>query len=158
MEEPDRRDEFQEFMRLAEPRLRVALVATFGPDRGREAAADALAYAWINWPKVRSYANLTGYLYKVGRSSALPRRKRLPAALFSVAGQSEPWFEPGLAQALSSLTDRQRSAVVLVHGFGWTLSEVADLQRLKVTTIQNHLERGMAKLRAGLEVTNAPIG
>lgn len=154
----DRHDEFQEFMAVAEPRLRVALVAAFGPDRGREAAADALSYAWVNWPKVRSYTNLTGYLYKVGRSSALPRRRRVPTELFSPAERSEPWFEPGLARALSLLTDKQRSAVVLVHGFGWTLREVADVEQLKVTTIQNHLERGMAKLRAALEVTNAPTG
>jgi DNA-directed RNA polymerase specialized sigma24 family protein len=153
MEEPQR--EFEDFMAVAEPRLRVALVAAFGPDRGREAAADALAYAWENWSRVRLYSNLIGYLYKVGRSAARPKRMHIPALLFTRAEQSEPWFEPGLAGALSALTDRQRSAVVLVHGFGWTLREVAEVLQLKVTTVQNHLERGMAKLRAALEVTNA---
>jgi DNA-directed RNA polymerase specialized sigma24 family protein len=154
MRKPEQRDEFEDFMAVAEPRLRVALVAAFGPDRGREAAADALAYAWENWSRVRSYANLTGYLYKVGRSVARPHRVRIPAPLFAPSEMSEPWFEPGLGRALASLTDRQRSAVVLVHGFGWTLREVAEVLELKVTTVQNHLERGMAKLRAALEVTN----
>jgi RNA polymerase sigma factor (sigma-70 family) len=59
-------------------------------------------------------------------------------------------FEPGLAPALRALTARQRSAVVLVHGFGWSMREVAELTGTKVTTVQNHLERGLAKLRRTL--------
>jgi RNA polymerase sigma factor (sigma-70 family) len=54
---------------------------------------------------------------------------------------------------LAQLSDRQRVAVVLVHGFGWTLREVAELTGTKITTVQNHLERGLARLRSGLEVT-----
>jgi RNA polymerase sigma factor (sigma-70 family) len=64
----------------------------------------------------------------------------------------EPWFEPALAAALESLTRRQRVAVILVHGYGWQLREVAEVCGLAVTTVQNHLERGLAKLRAALEV------
>ena len=101
-----------------------------------------------------SHENLPGYLYRVGRSSSRPRRMRASAALFSASEQAEPWFEPGLARALASLTPRQRSAVVLVHGFEWTLREVAEVSGLKVTSVQNHLERGMAKLRGALEVSS----
>jgi DNA-directed RNA polymerase specialized sigma24 family protein len=43
--------------------------------------------------------------------------------------------------------------VVLVHGFGWTLREVAELRGVKVTSVQTHLERGLRRLRAALEVT-----
>jgi RNA polymerase sigma factor (sigma-70 family) len=59
--------------------------------------------------------------------------------------------EPALVPALKSLSARQRTAVVLVHGFGWTIREVAELTGTKVTTVQNHLERGLAKLRRALE-------
>lgn len=38
--------EFVAFARTVEPRLRIALMARFGPDRGREAASEALAWAW----------------------------------------------------------------------------------------------------------------
>jgi DNA-directed RNA polymerase specialized sigma24 family protein len=138
----ENQEEFTTFMAAAEPRLRVALIAAFGPDRGRDAAAEALAYAWENWSRVRSFKNLTGYLYRVGQSSARPKRRRALVSVFTPQAQSEPWFEPGLAGALSSLTDRQRSVVVLVHGFGWTLREVAEISDLKVTSVQNHLERG----------------
>ncbi len=42
-------DTFEAFVRDAEPRLRRALVAAYGPEQGRDAAAEALAYAWEHW-------------------------------------------------------------------------------------------------------------
>jgi RNA polymerase sigma factor (sigma-70 family) len=59
-------------------------------------------------------------------------------------------FEPGLPAALAALTQRQRLAVVLVHGYGYTLREVAELTGLRRTSVQNHAERGLARLRAAL--------
>jgi DNA-directed RNA polymerase specialized sigma24 family protein len=45
-------DGFPAFFAETEPRLRRALVAAYGPQRGREAAAEALAYAWQHWDRV----------------------------------------------------------------------------------------------------------
>ncbi len=56
-------------------------------------------------------------------------------------GWAKPRFEPGLPGALAALSQRQRLAVVLVPGFGYTLRELAELTGIKVTTVQNHLER-----------------
>lgn len=140
---------FPEFVGAVEPRLRRALVAAYGPDRGREATAEALAYAWEHWDELRRVDNLTGYLYRVGQSRTRRRRTR---ALFSPPEQREPWYEPALAASLAQLTEAQRSAVVLVHGFGWTMREVADCTGIKVTSVQNHLERGLRKLRTSMKV------
>jgi RNA polymerase sigma factor (sigma-70 family) len=63
-----------------------------------------------------------------------------------------PWVEPGLPRALNGLSEKQRVAVVLVCGFGWQLREVAELFGVKTTTVQNHVDRGLAKLRLDLEV------
>jgi len=38
---------YSTFHQRAEPRLRVALVAAFGADRGPEAALEALVYGWF---------------------------------------------------------------------------------------------------------------
>lgn len=65
---------------------------------------------------------------------------------------SDPWIEPKLAKALASMPERQRVAVVLAHGYGWTHREIADLLAIKATTVQNHVERGIAYLRKALEV------
>jgi DNA-directed RNA polymerase specialized sigma24 family protein len=141
--------EFEAFALEVEPRLRRALVAAYGSDRGREAAAEALAYAWEHWDRLRGMVNPTGYLYRVGQSRT--RRRKTPI-VFSAPDAEDPWFEPALAGALAGLSERQRVAVVLVHGFGWSLREVAELADTAVTTVQNHLERGLARLRSALEV------
>ena len=141
--------EFRLFFDEAEPRLRRALVAAYGPERGREAAAEAWAYAWEHWPTVRTMRNPLGYLYRTGQSRTKPRRTRV---LVDRSGPLELWTEPGLPAALGRLSQRQRLAVVLVYGFGWTLREVADVTGIAVTSVQNHLERGMTQLRAALEV------
>lgn len=62
-------DAFTEFFRDVEPRLRRALVAAYGTERGREAAAEALARAWEHWADVVEMSNPVGYLYRVGQSS-----------------------------------------------------------------------------------------
>jgi RNA polymerase sigma factor (sigma-70 family) len=143
---------FGAFFSVAEPRLRRALVAAYGPERGREAAAEALAFAWEHWGELQAMTNPIGYLYRVGQSRTRSRKNR---AVFERPDASEPWVEPGLANALARLSDRQRVAVVLVHGFGWSLREVADLTGTATTTVQNHVERGLARLRAALEALDA---
>jgi len=140
---------FHLFLQAAEPRLRRALVAAYGAERGREATAEALGYAWEHWERVKSMSNPTGYLYRVGQSRTRERQKH---PLFVRPDHPEPWFEPALAPALEKLTERQRTAVVLVHGFGWTLREVAECTDVKATSVQNHLDRGLKKLRAALKV------
>lgn len=142
-------ESFSTFFALAEPRLRRAFVAAYGGDRGREATAEALAYAWEHWSEIEAMQNPIGYLYRVGRSRTRSRKQR---AVFVRADAADPWVEPGLATALASLTERQRLAVGLVHGYGWTLREVAEVTGLRVTTVQNHLERGLTRLRSLLEV------
>jgi DNA-directed RNA polymerase specialized sigma24 family protein len=142
--------DFEGFFADAEPRLRRALIAMLGPQRGRDATAEALSYAWENWAHVQKLKNPIGYLLRVGQSRTRPRRIR---SIFARAEEPDPWCEPALGPLLAQLSDRQRLAVVLVHGFGWTLREVAELTNTKITTVQNHLERGLARLRSGLEVT-----
>jgi RNA polymerase sigma factor (sigma-70 family) len=150
---------FEAFVRSTEPALRRALVAAYGHDDGREAAAEALAYAWEHWDRVSAMHNAPGYLFLVARSSAArTRRTRRPAQeLFTILDEAEHRFEPGLPAALAALSERQRVAVVLVHGFDYTLREVADLTGTKVTTIQNHLERGLRRLRERLGVAPQDI-
>jgi RNA polymerase sigma factor (sigma-70 family) len=65
---------------------------------------------------------------------------------------AEVAFEPGLLPALTELTEAQRTAVVLVHGFGWTMKEVGEMTGVKVTSVQNHLDRALKKLRTALKV------
>jgi RNA polymerase sigma factor (sigma-70 family) len=72
--------------------------------------------------------------------------------LFSVVTEQLPWVEPALIPALVGLSEQQRVVVVLVHGYGWTQREVAELLALTPSTVQKHLERALARLRTALEV------
>ncbi len=142
---------FESFVLAAEPRLRRALIAAYGFDDGRDATAEALAYAWEHWDRLAAMDNLPGYLFRVGQTRI--RRRRQPV-IFDAPDSSDSLFEPGLPAALAALTQRQRLAVVLVHGYGYTHREVSELTGLRQTSIQNHVERGLARLRALMGVTS----
>lgn len=147
------RDAFTQFVESTEPRLLKALIASAGPDAGREATADALLYAWKNWDRVRGMQNPGGYLYRVGRSCVRKYSKR--SVVFPAeTGNPDHWIEPGLGMALERLTERQRTAILLVEGYDWTYQEVAEVMGLSRSSVQRHVERGMSKLRRALEVTN----
>ena len=143
----DTDDGFVGWYHKVEPSLRVALIAAYGSDRGREATAEALAWAWEHKERLASLTNPVAFLFRVGQSHSRGRRFRI---LHSRPHWEDPWVEPDLVRALSALSERQRVAVVLVHGYGWTMSEVAALWSVKVTTVQNHLDRAMMRLRSRL--------
>ncbi len=141
---------FEDFVLGVEPRLRRALTAAYGPDRGRDATAAALAWAWEHRDRLPQLASPVAYLYRVGQSRARRRRFGVPRRRLE---WHEPWVEPKLASALTELSEHQRITVVLVHGYEWTLGEVADLLGVTVPTVQKHLERALSRLRSRLEVS-----
>ena len=143
---------FSDFAAEVEPRLRHALVARFGPTAGRDAAVDAMSYGWEHWKRLQRMTNPAGYLYRVGQTKA--KRAMNTNTIVSPAPPSrhEFWVEPALPRALADLSDRQRTCVILVHSFQWTHREVAEMLGLSTSSVQKHVERGMAKLRAALEV------
>ena len=144
--------DFAEFFAEAEPRLRVALVASLGVEVGQEASAEALVFAWENWERVLATKNPVGYLYGVGRNKARRMNRRPVRMLVDVSADNPPWVEPGLPDALGRLSERQRTVVMLLHCFDWTLTEVAETLGTAKGTVQLHARRAMSKLRADLGV------
>ena len=140
---------FDAFVREVEPRLRRAFALLRGPEAGRDATAEALAWGWEHWSELAEMANPAGYLYRVGQSRTRWKPERFaPPPVPADA----PGFEPGLVPALGRLSERQRTAVVLVHGCGWTHQEVADALELSRSSVATHVQRAMAQLRADLGV------
>ena len=144
-------DSFTEWAELVEPKLRHALTASFGSQAGKEAAADALAHAWEHWDEVSCKVDPLAYVYGVGRNMARRGARRRPVFL-PVVVQRLPHVEPGLADAIARLPERQRVVITLVYGYEWTLSEVAELLGTAKTTVQNHAERGLKRVRKSLGV------
>ncbi len=137
-------EDFSEFFQAVEPRLRRALIAAYGPERGREATAEAFAWAWENRSMLETLEHPAACLYRVAQSRSRPRKDR---ALAEPAVVDELWIEPKLAAALQRLTAAQRTAVALVYGAGWTQAEAAQLLKVRPATIQKRLDRAMRTLR-----------
>jgi DNA-directed RNA polymerase specialized sigma24 family protein len=149
-------ESFESFAKTAAPRLQRAFVAAYGSERGNEAAAEALGYAWEHWKRVATMENPMGYLFRVGQSRTRPRKRPALGRMWdrADAGPGDVLVEPGLQGAMAELSEPQRIAVVLVHGYAWTLREVAELVDVSVSTVQTHVERALAKLRSALEVVD----
>jgi len=145
-------DGFTAFFHQVEPRLRRGLVATLGLENGAEATAEAMVYAWEHWERVERMENPVGYLYRVGCHSR-PRRRPSRRLFPEVEEDRWPWVEPGLPGALDRLSRTQRTVVVLLHCFGWTVAEVAELLGVARGSVQTHDERALGKLRRALGVT-----
>ena len=145
-------DSFTRFATGAAPRLNQALISVAG-DAGRDAASEALLYGWQHWDRVSRMENPAGYLYRVGLSRVRRSQRRKQHLVFPEPPDGElPWVEPKLPGALAGLSGKQRATVMLVHGFGWTVREVADLMGVSAGTVQKHDERAMRKLRSSLKV------
>jgi DNA-directed RNA polymerase specialized sigma24 family protein len=141
---------FDAFITDARVRLSAAFSAYLGPERGQEALAEALGYAWEHRDRVLAMESPIGYLFRVGQSRTrwvFQRRNRVFPAPDDIG---LPDVEPGLIRELARLTPQQRTGVVLIHGFQWTHAEVSELLGIKRTTVQNHVERAMARLREQL--------
>jgi len=150
--------EYDTFFRQAEPGIRYALVAAFGAEVGREAAADALAYGWEHWDRLSRTDNPAGYLYRVGYRKAKRAvrklwRQPIPDTAEGIA--RNPEFEPGLETAMTDLTERQRQVVYLVAGADLGIRETARVLGLSPGAVQNHYQRGLQYLRAELGVSDA---
>jgi DNA-directed RNA polymerase specialized sigma24 family protein len=141
---------FRQFVPMVEPQLRTALIGVYGPDRGVEATAEALAFAWEHWDQVKGLSNPAGYLYRVGQSRTRPRKTR---TLFHRPEVSEQWIEPALGAALKRLPQGQRAAVVLVFVAGFTNTEAAEMLGTSVSTVKTNTKRGLDNLRRSLGVT-----
>ena len=145
-------DSFTEFVKAAELRLQCALVPLLGLEPAREATAEALAYGWEHWDRLSVMENPAGYLYRVGVGKGRRTKVSLHIAYEPRAVDSPAWFEPGLAGALESLSEKQRVVVSLVHGYGWSLTEVAQLLGVGKSTVQSYEQRALDRLRRKLGV------
>ena len=143
---------FTDFVGEFELRLRQGLMASFGPELGRDAACEALAYGWEHWDRVSTMDNPVGYLFRVGQSRGRDLVGRRTVVLPAVDADRLPWVEPGLPKALSRLSVNQREVVLLLHAYDWSMSEVAELMGVSKATVQSYSDRAMRRLRRWLKV------
>ncbi len=144
----------REFVAGARARLLPALAAFCGMDRAEDAVGEALAYAWENWSDLAGMQNPVGYLYRVGQTAARRSASRDVLTAFPPVSEVQPdrYVDPDLPAALAGLTEQQRTATFLHVGVGWTLAETAELMDISVSSVRNHVRRGLASLRRTMDV------
>ena len=146
------REDFAAFVAAVGPApAPCALVAWCGVDVGTEATADAMAYAWEHWAELAVMDNPGGYLFRVGQSRSRRYRRR-PVQLPAVPVTELPDVDPRLPAALAALSPQQRTAVLLVHAHDLTYADAAALLDCSVSTLRNHLDRALIRLRDRLGV------
>ena len=93
-----------------------------------------------------------GYLYRVGQSAARRYwRSRRGVVFADVEDRGElDRYDDGLFDALGGLNHEQRVAVLLVHGYGYSYADVADVLGVSVTAVTNHVHRGPGSFRKKL--------
>jgi RNA polymerase sigma factor (sigma-70 family) len=150
-------ESFAAFVDEHEPVVRRLLVAGFGPEVGRDAAAEAFCWAWASWPRATELDRPGAYLYQIGvnwaRRQHRRQHRRLDIEVQAKAAEPAD-YEPGIGEALASLTERQREVVILVAGHQYTHAEAGEFLGIARTSVQNHLERGLAKLRTAMGVAH----
>ena len=115
-----------------------------------------MAWAWEHWDRLHPMSNPAGYLYRVAqtharRSVGRGRVTTFPSEQPQNDESASSKLDGDLAMALVALPEHQRTAVLLVHLYGWTPGEVAQITGVPSSTTRSHLRRGLRQLRTTLQ-------
>jgi RNA polymerase sigma-70 factor (ECF subfamily) len=131
----------------------------------REQAADVVQESFlelcIHWPKVSTYPDPAGWLFRVAVNRAKDQRRSLrrlarlipflgsPSAKAAGVDDWQPRRE--LLAAFKKLPQQQRAAASLYYLADLSISEVASILDISEGTVNSHLNRARAALRTFLE-------
>ena len=149
---PHRRiDGFDALIDEIRVKLLPALVAKWGIEVGSDLCSDVEEYAWEHRAKVTRMENPLGYLYRVAQSKSRSHVRWMKRTTFPSRFPDIVHEDPALhdtLQMLAVLNADQRVCVMLVHAFGWTYAEVAELLGFTRAVVNHNVHRGLAVLRS----------
>jgi RNA polymerase sigma-70 factor (ECF subfamily) len=157
----------QAFDRLASRYMlrlrRAAMRVLSDPAAAEDAAQDALLRAWMRAATYdRKQASVSTWLHRIAVNAAIDRVRAakstievpetlvdpgLPADL-ALAGQQRREI---LAEAIAALPARQRTALTLTYGEGWSGQDAARALSVSTRALEGLLHRGRKLVRAYLE-------
>ncbi|MEP6527949.1 MAG: SigE family RNA polymerase sigma factor [Nocardioidaceae bacterium] len=160
MSEQNRGADFTRFAASEAGRLaRLAYTLTGDYEAARDLTQDALVAVFGSWERVASADSPVAYARRVliNRRLADLRRPRVdelltaePDGWVAAAGSEDGKYDEREAvwQALSNITVRQRTVLVLRYYEDLSDSEIADLLRCRQSTVRSLAARGIAGLRS----------
>lgn len=151
----------------------VALRTTRDPEDAADALQEALISAYRRADQFRGESAVTTWLHRIVVNASLDRLRRraarpaqplpddldsLPGAVIADPNDEMARRETQLAvsEALASLPDDQRDAIVLVDVEGWSVDEAARILGCPTGTVKSRCSRGRAKLAKQLDYLRNP--
>ncbi len=128
------------------------LVGVLGPHDGADCYQETLIAALRAWPPAHD-GNLRGWLFTVAHRKMLDHhrangRRAVPVRDVPDTGAAPP---PGrdaeLWDAVRALPEKQRAAVALRHGDGWSYGEIADVLDCSEAAARQSVKAGLDRLR-----------
>ncbi len=152
-------EDFERFFRAQFPTVARSLGLVMGNrEDGIELAQEAFARAWARWDRYGSVDHARNSVMRIGINLARSegrRRRRLSDAPEAEPGHSfEGDVVPSrieIVEALRTLTERQRTCIVLTDYVGMDSREVARLLHIPAGSVRTHVGRARRHLRALLD-------
>ncbi len=123
-----------------------------------EIAQEAYTRAWSRWTRLHTYDEPGAWVRQVASRLAVSRWRRARTAMTHLARQRppDPVSPPdessvALVRALRDLPEAQRRAIVLHHLAGFSVAEVAAIEKCPDGTVKARLSRGRAALAKKLD-------
>ena len=147
-------DGFEEFCEGVWPDLYRGLVTVTGdPAQAEDIAQEALARVLVRWGRVQGMVNPEGYAYRIALNLA---KKAHGRTVMPFATTRQPFVESEsddivsrltMAEALSALPFRQRSAVVLRYGLDLSVEETAARMGCRAGTVKALCSQARQRIR-----------
>lgn len=146
---------FGELVERHQHRLLTLAARVLGsPDEAADAVQDAFVRAWLTLPRFRGDALFSTWLYRIGLNAAYDvRSKRRPEPVSDLPEPVDPRDEflrselsGELQQALDTLDEDYRVAVVLYDVLGCSYAEIAELTDVPEGTVKSRIFRGRSEL------------
>lgn len=167
-------DSFNQLIRRWERPIYALAFRVLGrEDDARDVCQEAFLRAFRALPGFKGEAKFSSWLYRITLNLCrdwLRRKKRTPVVqapegvdlveLAAAQGPAESiedlvarkQLSAAVAEAMASLPDEQRTAIVLKEFHGLTFQEIADLQQIPLSTVKTRLYQGLSVLRRTLDM------
>ena len=119
-----------------------------------EIAQDAFLRVWERWERIAAMDDPEGYLYRTAMNVFRSRRRRASVAMRRLGRSTPPddlleavEHREILVRALSTLTPRERAAVVLTDVLGFSSDEAGKSLGIKPVTVRVLASRGRGRMQ-----------
>lgn len=135
---------FEEFFRAEQRRLHEVLFAITGTrSEAEDIGQEAFLRVWERWDRVSGMEDPAGYLHRAAINVFRDRSRRLVVAMKRSVRMAPRTNEYDAVEArsvaasiLGQLPPRQRAAIVLTEGLGYSAEEAGELLGIKGSTVR----------------------